>query len=138
MRFFRRSEAARLADTGDVPGLIALLRSGAKRERSDAANALGRFPEAEEELIAALSDRENEVRGQAIFALGELRSKRAFAPIADFLHDRDSLIRVFAVNALGFIDWERSLDLIRPLADDEDELVRDQVRMMLEGPPPAS
>jgi HEAT repeat protein len=135
---FRRSKAERLADAGDVAGLLTLLQSGSKRERADAANALATHPDAEDALITSLSDPENEVRGQAIFALGQLRSKRAFAPIADFLHDRDSIIRVFAVNALGFIDWQQSLDLIRPLADDEDELVRDQVRMTLEGPPPAS
>lgn len=136
MRFFRRSPVERLKESGDSAGLIGLLQTGSTRERSDAANALGFFPEAEDALIEALSDPENEVRGQAIWALGELGSKRAFGRIADFLHDKDFIIRVFAVNALSWIDYEQAVELVRPLADDEDELVRDQVRMTLEGPPP--
>ena len=136
MRLFRRSPVRRLEKAGDVPGLIALLQSGSTDEREDAANALGRFPEAEEALIAALSDPENGVRGQAIWALGELGSKRAFGQIADFLYDRDPFLRVFAVNALAWIDHAQSVELVRPLAHDEDDLVRDQVRMTLEGPPP--
>jgi HEAT repeat protein len=136
LRLFRRSPVKRLEKAGDVPGLIALLQSGSTDDRADAAHALSRFPEAEDALIAALSDPSEGVRGQAIWALGELGSKRAFGPIADLLHDRDSIVRVFAVNALAWIDHARSVELVRPLADDEDDLVRDQVRMTLEGPPP--
>ena len=121
---------------GDVDGLIALLQSGSTDEREDAANALARFPEAEDALIAALSDPDNGVRGQAIWALGELGSQRAFGQVADFLFDRDPFLRVFAVNALAWIDHAQSVELVRPLANDEDDLVRDQVRMTLEGPPP--
>jgi HEAT repeat protein len=140
VRFFRRSPVKRLKDARDVGGLIALLGSGSTDERADAANALAELGagEAEDVLISALADPEVEVRGQAIFALGQLRSTRAFPRIADFLHDSDWSLRVFAVNALTWIDHEQAVELVRPLADDEDELVRDQVRMTLEGPPPAS
>jgi HEAT repeat protein len=138
LRLFRRARAKRLEKAGDVAGLIVLLQSGSTDDRADAAQALARFPEAEDALIAALSDPENEVRGQAIWALGELGSKRAFGQIADFLQDGDSILRVFAVNALAWIDHAESVELVRPLADDEDDLVRDQVRMTLEGPPPTS
>jgi HEAT repeat protein len=138
LRLFRRARAKRLEKAGDVAGLIVLLQSGSTDDRADAAQALARFPEAEDALIPALSDPENEVRGQAIWALGELGSKRAFGQIADFLQDGDSILRVFAVNALAWIDHAESVELVRPLADDEDDLVRDQVRMTLEGPPPTS
>jgi HEAT repeat protein len=124
-----------MKEAGDVPGLIALVQSGSKDERADAANALASHPESEDALIAALNDPEGVVQSQAIYALGELRSERAFNDIAAFLHHRDSMLRVFAVNALTRIDYEQAVDLVRPLADDEDELVRDQVRMTLEGPP---
>jgi HEAT repeat protein len=135
LRFFRRSPAEQMKKAGDVPGLVALLQSGSKNDRADASNALAGHPEAEEALIVALNDPEGVVQSQAIFALGELRSERAFNDIAAFLHDRDSMLRVFAINALTWIDYERAVELVRPLADDEDELVRDQVRMTLEGPP---
>jgi HEAT repeat protein len=136
LRLFRRSPAKRLEKAGDIAGLIALLQSGSTDDRADAANALARFPEAEDALIAALSDPHNAVRGQAIWALGELGSQRAFGQIADLLYDRDPIVRVFAVNALAWIDHAQSVELVRSLADDEDDLVRDQVRMTLEGPPP--
>jgi HEAT repeat protein len=136
LRLFRRSPVKRLKKAGDVPGLIALLQSGSTDDRADAAHALSRFREAEDALIAALSDPSEGVRGQAIWALGELGSQRGFGPIAELLHDRDSIVRVFALNALAWIDHAESVELVRPLADDEDDLVRDQVRMTLEGPPP--
>jgi HEAT repeat protein len=136
LRLFRKSPAEKLKEAGDVAGLIGLLQSGSGKDRADAANALAGQPEAEDALIAALDDADVDVRGQAIFALGEVGSERAFGRIADFLHDRDWSLRAFAVNALTWIDYDRAVDLVRPLADDEDELVRDQVRMTLEGPPP--
>jgi HEAT repeat protein len=103
LRFFRRSQAEQLMKAGDVAGLIAPLHSGSKGDRADAANALASHPEAEEALIAALSDSEGVVQSQAIFALGEIGSRKAFSQIANFLHHNDSMLRTFAVNALTWI-----------------------------------
>jgi hypothetical protein len=78
------------------------------------------------ELTAVLlNDKDEEARGKAAQALGDLRDKRAISALIQALKDKDAGVRESAVDALGTIGGE---EVIRPLMDalkDEDEDVRE-------------
>ncbi len=94
--------------------------------RLRAAEALGYCddPRAVEPLIAALADRENEVRWVAAQALGRLRDARAVGPLLVLLDDRERWTRRGAAWSLGEIGDPRAVEPLLSLLGDEKKDVR--------------
>jgi HEAT repeat protein len=102
-----RSRVSRLRDAGDVDGLVALLASGDRFQRRDAARALGELGDerAVEPLVAPASgDRDGEVRAAAIAALGSLGSARAREELLALIARGGATTSSHAGEALAEID----------------------------------
>lgn len=82
-------------------------------------------------LIAALTDREEFVRKQAILALGEIKDSEAVDPLIAMLQDQDWLTRLTAAAALEQVGDLRGRDAIKPLMKDPDLVVRLRVERIL-------
>lgn len=82
-------------------------------------------------LIAALTDREEFVRKQAILALGEIKDSDAVDPLIAMLQDQDWLTRLTAAAALEQVGDLRGRDAIKPLMKDPDLVVRLRVERIL-------
>ncbi|MYH01431.1 MAG: HEAT repeat domain-containing protein [Nitrospira sp. SB0675_bin_23] len=82
-------------------------------------------------LIAALTDREEFVRKQAILALGEIKDSDAVDPLIAMLQDQDWLTRLTAAAALEQVGDLRGRDAIKPLMKDSDLVVRLRVERIL-------
>ncbi|MYA29157.1 MAG: HEAT repeat domain-containing protein, partial [Nitrospira sp. SB0666_bin_27] len=82
-------------------------------------------------LIAALTDREEFVRKQAILALGEIKDSEAVDPLIAMLQDQDWFTRLTAAAALEQIGDLRARDAIKPLMKDPDLIVRLRVERIL-------
>ncbi|HEX2909513.1 MAG TPA: HEAT repeat domain-containing protein [Chloroflexia bacterium] len=99
-----------------VPDLIeTLLTSENSAARCAAANALHDIKEvvAVEPLIKALQDGDRWVRYSAVRALGSIRDRRAFQPVADLLQvEADPTVCEIAAANLAALDLERSFPLL--------------------------
>ena len=84
-------------------------------------------------LIAALSDKEEFVRKQAILALGEIKDSEAVDPLIALLHDQDWFTRLTAAAALEKVGDLRGRDAIKPLMKDPDLVVRMRIERILAG-----
>ena len=82
-------------------------------------------------LIAALTDREEFVRKQAILALGEIKDAEAVDPLIAILQDQDWFMRLIAAASLEKIGDLRGRDAIKPLMKDPDLVVRLRVERIL-------
>ena len=82
-------------------------------------------------LIAALADREEFVRKQAILALGTIKDSEAVDPLIAMLQDQDWMTRLTAAAALEKIGDLRGRDAVKPLMKDPDLVVRMRIERIL-------
>ena len=121
-----RSPRRRCADR---PRSRTTIRACASRRRLRSANCATRAPSMP--LIAALKDVNGDVREQAVFALGQLRDKRAAGALAGLIKDTDADVREQVVFALGQLRDVAAIDgLIGALRDAKPD-VRQQAAFAL-------
>ncbi|MGH7147338.1 MAG: HEAT repeat domain-containing protein [Nitrospiraceae bacterium] len=82
-------------------------------------------------LIKALKDKDENVRKQAVLALGRIKDGEAIDPLIDMLADSDWFTRLTAAAALEAIGDDRGRDAIKPLMKDPDMVVRMRVERIL-------
>ena len=100
--------------------------------KDDAVNALVELGEpALSRLIKALKDKDENVRKQAVLALGRIKDIGAIDPLIDMLADSDWFTRLTAAAALEAIGGDRGRDAIKPLMKDPDMVVRMRVERIL-------
>ncbi len=122
----------RIRDERVLDPLLVQLRSDEFHEyATDALVELG--PPAVEKLIAALKDRDETVRKQAVIALGRIQDPSAIDPLIDMLEDKDWFTRLSAAAALEQIHDERGRDAIKTLLKDPDMVVQMRVERILAG-----
>jgi hypothetical protein len=135
-----RSPTLRLARRGDVDGLMGLAVNGTAKERADAINRLwGKshtLDERQRDQFRAVSrraaqDADDGVRGQALFALGELRHAEDHDLLEASLRDPVWFPRLAAAFALSWAKPPANVRSIGRLLNDEEPMVREQVRDLL-------
>jgi HEAT repeat protein len=100
--------------------------------KDDAINALVELGEpAVPRLIAALKDKDENVRKSAVLALGRIKNSAAIDPLIEMLGDKDWFIRLTAAAALESIGDERGREAIKPLLKDPDMVVKMRVERIL-------
>jgi HEAT repeat protein len=100
--------------------------------KDDAINALVELGEPSvPKLIAALKDRDENVRKSAVLALGRIKNNDAIDPLIHMLGDQDWFTRLTAAAALESIGDERGRDAIKPLLKDPDMVVKMRVERIL-------
>jgi HEAT repeat protein len=100
--------------------------------KDDALNALVELGEpALPRLVAALKDKDENVRKQAVKALGLIKHVEAIDPLIGVLADSDFYIRVMAAAGLEAIGDDRGREAIKPLMKDPDIVVRMRVERIL-------
>ncbi len=120
----------KIKDERVLDPLVAQLRNDEFLE--DATDALVELGEpAIEKLVAALRDKNENIRKQAVIALGRIKSDRAFDPLVEMLQDKDWYIRLTAAAALEKIGDERGREAIKPLMKDPDLVVKMRVERIL-------
>lgn len=82
-------------------------------------------------LIDALKDKDDNVRKQAVLALGRIKQPEAIDPLIAMLTDNDWYTRLTAAAALEAIGDERGREAIKPLMKDQDMVVRMRVERIL-------
>ena len=134
-----RSRVAVARKNGNVAELLEILRSGPRRERADAANALAhlgvdgaRRGEVDRELLTAARDADVDVRGQALFAIAERRVAAAEPLLFEALQDKEWSVRLFAIHALASMHVRAAgKRVMQMLSDDDWWLVRQQAAYAL-------
>lgn len=100
--------------------------------RDDAINALVELGEPSvPRFIAALKDRDENVRKAAVLGLGRIKNSEAIDPLIDMLGDNDWFTRLTAAAALESIGDERGREAIKPLLKDPDMVVKMRVERIL-------
>lgn len=100
--------------------------------KDDATNALVELGKPSvPRLIEALKDKDDNVRKQAVLALGRIKQAEAIDPLIAMLADKDWYTRLTAAAALEAIGDERGRDAIKPLMKDQDMVVRMRVERIL-------
>jgi len=84
-----------------------------------------------DKLVAALSDRDENTRKQAVIALGRIQDPAALDPLIEKLNDKDWYTRLTAAAALEKIGDERGREAIKPLLEDPDLVVKMRVERIL-------
>jgi len=117
--------AAALGDDAIEP-ISSVLRSGAYQERHSAVQALSQIADArvQKALIAALGDKEDQVRCAAIEGLRKSGDNAAALPIITALHDPFKNVRAAAAEALGHLHSPQALEPLRRALGDKDWEVR--------------
>jgi HEAT repeat protein len=82
-------------------------------------------------LIEALKDKDDNVRKEAVLALGRIKQPEAVDSLIGMLADKDWYTRLTAAAALEAIGDERGRDAIKPLMKDPDMVVRMRVERIL-------
>jgi len=82
-------------------------------------------------LIAALKDKDENVRKCAVLALGRIKDVHAIDPLIEMLGDKDWFTRLTAAAALELIGDERGREAIKPLLKDPDMVVKMRVERIL-------
>lgn len=120
----------KIKDERVLDPLIHQLRSDEFGE--DATDALVELGSpAVEKLVAALSDRDDNTRKQAVIALGRIQDSSAIDPLIEKLNDKDWYTRLTAAAALEKIGDERGREAIKPLLKDPDMVVKMRVERIL-------
>jgi HEAT repeat protein len=100
--------------------------------KDDAINALVDLGEPSvQKLIAALRDKDENVRKSAVLALGRIKNSEAIDPLIEMLGDKDWFTRLTAAAALESIGDERGREAIKPLLKDPDMVVKMRVERIL-------
>jgi len=100
--------------------------------KDDAINALVELGEpAVPKFIAALKDKDENVRKSAVLGLGRIKNKEAIDPLIEMLGDKDWFTRLTAAAALESIGDERGREAIKPLMKDPDMVVKMRVERIL-------
>jgi HEAT repeat protein len=100
--------------------------------KDDALNALVELGEpAVSRLVNAMKDKDENVRRQAVLALGRIKHAKAIDPLIDMLSDSDWFTRLTSAAALEAIGDDRGRDAIKPLMKDPDMVVRMRVERIL-------
>lgn len=100
--------------------------------KDDAINALVELGRpAVEKLIAALRDKDENVRKSAVLALGRIKNGEAIDPLIEMLGDQDWFTRLTAAAALESIGDDRGREAIKPLLKDPDMVVKMRVERIL-------
>jgi HEAT repeat protein len=120
----------KIRDERVLEPLIAQLRSDEfKEDATDALVELGQ--PAMETLVKALKDKDENVRKQAVIALGRIQDPAAVDALIEMLQDKDWFTRLTAAAALEKIGDERGRDAIKPLVKDPDLVVKMRVERIL-------
>ena len=120
----------KIKDERVLDPLLAQLRSDEFKE--DATEALVELGQpAVEKLVAALKDKDENVRKQAVIALGRIKDSGAVEALIERLQDKDWFIRLTAAAALETIGDERGREAIKPLLQDPDLVVKMRVERIL-------
>lgn len=82
-------------------------------------------------LIAALKDKDENVRKCAVLALGRIKDVEAIDPLIEVLDDKDWFTRLTAAAALESIGDERGREAIKRLLKDPDMVVKMRVERIL-------
>ena len=82
-------------------------------------------------VLAALNDKDENVRKQAVIALGRIKDPEAVDALLEKLQDKDWFIRLTAAAALETIGDERGREAIKPLLQDPDLVVKMRVERIL-------
>lgn len=129
----RRYALAALGKIRDERVLDPLMQYLRNEEFKDhAANALVELGQpAVPRLIEALKDKDENVRKQAVVALGRIKQAEAIDPLIAMLADKDWYTRLTAAAALEAIGDERGREAIKPLMKDQDMVVRMRVERIL-------
>ena len=100
--------------------------------KDDAINALVELGQpALPRLVKALKDKDENVRKQAVLALGKIKHAEAIDPLIDMLSDSDWFTRLTSAAALEAIGDDRGREAIKPLMKDPDLVVRMRVERIL-------
>jgi len=100
--------------------------------KDDAINALVELGQpAVPRLIAALRDKDENVRKSAVLALGRIKSSEAIDSLIEMLCDPDWFTRLTAAAALESIGDDRGREAIKPLLRDPDMVVKMRVERIL-------
>ncbi len=120
----------KIKDERVLDPLLAQLRSDEFKE--DATEALVELGQpAVEKLLTALKDKDENVRKQAVIALGRIKDPEAVDALIERLQDKDWFIRLTAAAALETIGDERGREAIKPLLQDPDLVVKMRVERIL-------
>lgn len=111
------------------PLMLQLRNDEFKDDAIDALVALG--APSVEKLIAALRDKDENVRKCAVLALGRIKSNEAIDPLIQMLSDKDWFTRLTAAAALESIGDDRGREAIKPLLKDSDMVVKMRVERIL-------
>lgn len=84
-----------------------------------------------EKLVAALKDKDENVRKQAVITLGRIKDPAAVDALIEMLKDKDWYIRLTAAAALENIHDERGREAIKSLLQDSDLVVKMRVERIL-------
>ncbi len=93
--------------------------------RKESERAKVKFEGAFEEVVMALRTGDDEVREEAVRALGELNDRRAVEPLISILNDENRYIRREAAKSLGRIGDERAIPPLISALKDEDRYGRE-------------
>ncbi len=100
--------------------------------KDDAINALVELGEpAVPKFIAALKDKDENVRKSAVLGLGRIKNSEAIDPLIQMLADKDWFTRLTAAAALESIGDDRGREAIKPLMKDPDMVVKMRVERIL-------
>jgi HEAT repeat protein len=122
----------KIKDERVLEPLVGQLRSDEFGE--DATEALVELGKpAVERLIAALKDKDEAIRKQAVIVLGRIQDTGAIDPLIKMLADPDWFTRLAAAAALEKIGDDRGREAIKPLLKDPDLVVKMRAERILAG-----
>ena len=120
----------KIKDERVLEPLVAQLRSDEfKEDATEALVDLGK--PAIERLVAALKDKDESIRKQAVIVLGRIQDTDAIDPLIEMLKDSDWFTRLAAAAALEKIGDDRGREAIKPMMKDPDLVVRMRVERIL-------
>ena len=132
IRRYALTALGKIKDERVLDPLIAHLKSDEFHEHAtDALVELGE--PAVERLLACLKDKDENVRKQAVIALGRIKDPSALDGLIDMLQDKDWFTRLSAAAAIEEIHDPRGRDAIKSLLKDPDEVVKMRVERILAG-----
>ncbi|HXV67672.1 MAG TPA: HEAT repeat domain-containing protein [Nitrospira sp.] len=130
VRKYAIAALGKIRDERVLDPLMAQLRNDEFKD--DAVNALVELGgPCVPKLIAALKDKDENVRKCAVLALGRIKDVDAIDPLVEMLGDKDWFTRLTAAAALESIGDERGREAIKPLLKDPDMVVKMRVERIL-------